>query len=225
MFFDPMYFLIVGPGILLSLLAAAWVKSAFARYSRVVASSGLTGAEAARQLLRSSGIRNVEVELHQGMLSDHYHPIKKVVRLSPDVYQGRSLAALGIAAHEVGHAIQDAQRYPLMTVRQSLVGPANLGSNLSFILIIIGFLLHAGGLVWAGIALFSAVVLFQLVTLPVELDASRRAKKNLAAAGIVGQTELAGVNKVLTAAAMTYLAALLTSILQLVYFLTLARDE
>ncbi|RLB57550.1 MAG: hypothetical protein DRI34_07530 [Deltaproteobacteria bacterium] len=225
MFFDPMYLIIVGPGILLSLLAAAWVKAAFSKYSKVAASSGMTGAEAARQLLRSSGIRNVEVELHQGMLSDHYHPLKKVVRLSPDVYQGRSLAALGIAAHEVGHAIQDHQRYALMTLRQSLVGPANLGSNLSFVLIIIGFLLHAGGLVWAGIALFSAVVLFQLVTLPVELDASRRAKRNLAAAGIVSQTELGGVSKVLTAAAMTYLAALLTSILQLVYFLTLARDD
>ncbi|RME26113.1 MAG: zinc metallopeptidase [Deltaproteobacteria bacterium] len=225
MFFDPMYFIIVGPGILLSLLAAAWVKSSFAKFSRVAASSGITGAEAARRILAANGIRDVDVELHEGFLSDHYHPVKKVVRLSPDVYNGTSIAALGVAAHEVGHAIQHHQRYALMTLRQSLVGPANLGANFSYILIIFGFILQATGLVWIGIMLFSAVVLFQLVTLPVELDASRRAKLKLAAAGIVSPTEVPYVSKVLTAAAMTYLAAVITSVLQLVYFITIARDD
>jgi Zn-dependent membrane protease YugP len=218
MFFDPMYFIIIAPGILLAIFASAKVKRAFSRYSKVAISSGMTGADIARQLLDRSGISDVRVERHQGWLSDHYHPTKKVVHLSPDVYDGRSVAAAGIAAHEVGHAIQHNQKYAPMSFRQVLVGPANAGSTLSYILIIAGFFLHAVGLIWLGIVLFSAVVLFQLVTLPVEWNASSRAKTSLVQYGIVGQSESLHVNKVLNAAAMTYLAALITSILTLVYY-------
>jgi Zn-dependent membrane protease YugP len=218
MFFDPMYFIIVGPGILLALWASYKVKSTFARYSDVAIANRMSGAEVARELLARSGIRDVGVEEHTGFLSDHYHPIQRVVRLSPDVYHGRSVSAVGVAAHEVGHAIQHHQRYALMQLRQNLVVPANAGSTFSFILIFLGFLLHTVNLIWLGILLFSAVVLFQLVTLPVELDASRRAKINLVETGIVSSAEGAHVAKVLNAAAMTYVAALITSILTLLYY-------
>ena len=217
-FFDPMYFLIVGPGILLSLWATWKVKSTFSKYADVPVGGGMSGAEVARLLLDRSGIRNVGVELHQGFLSDHYHPTEKVVRLSPDVYHGRSASSVGVAAHEVGHAIQHADGYALMGVRQALVGPANLGSTLSFIVIFAGIFLKAAGLVLVGIVLFSAVVLFQLVTFPVEWNASSRAKARLAELGIVNQAESRHVGKVLNAAAMTYLAALITSILTLLYY-------
>ena len=219
MYFDPLYLLIVGPGMLLALWATWKVKSTFNKYSRTSIASGMSGAEVARQLLRRTGIRDVKVELHQGFLSDHYHPTQKVVRLSPDVYHGRSASAVGVAAHEVGHAIQHAEGYALMGVRQALVGPANLGSTLSYIVIIAGVLLQAAGLILVGIVLFSAVVLFQLVTLPVEWNASSRAKARLTQHGIVSEAESEHVGKVLNAAAMTYLAALITSILTLLYFI------
>jgi Zn-dependent membrane protease YugP len=225
MFFDPKYFLIVGPGILLAMWAAYRVKSTFARYSKVAIANRMSGAEVARELLRREGIRDVGVELHQGFLSDHYHPDQKVVRLSPSVYQGRSAAAVGVAAHEVGHAIQHAARYAPMKLRQTLVAPANLGTNLSYILVILGLVAHSAGLMWLGIALFSAVVLFQLVTLPVEWNASKRAKASLVETGIVSQSEAAHVGKVLNAAALTYLAALITSILTLLYFILRASDR
>jgi uncharacterized protein len=218
MFFDPLYFIIIGPGMLLALWATFKVKTTFDKYSRVALSSRMSGAEIARELLARSGVQGVEVELHQGFLSDHYHPIAKKVRLSRAVYEGRSISAAGVAAHEVGHAIQHHQGYKLMSVRQALVGPANLGTNLSYIAVIAGFLLHLAGLIWVGILLFSAVVLFQLVTLPVELDASRRARVQLLETGMVSQTEGPAVAKVLNAAALTYVAALITSILTLVYF-------
>lgn len=218
MFFDPMYLLIVGPGFLLALWASAKVKRTFQRYSEVAIRRRASGAEVARELLRRSNIRDVGVEPHEGWLSDHYHPTEKVVRLSPAVYHGRSISAVGVAAHEVGHAIQHAEGYALMSLRQTLVGPANAGSTLSYIAIIAGFLLQAANLIWIGIILFSAVVAFQLVTLPVEWNASTRAKKRLVTYGIVTQEESAGVRKVLNAAALTYLAALITSILTLLYF-------
>jgi hypothetical protein len=218
MFFDPMYLLIVGPGLLLGLWASSKVKRAFQEYSQVGIRSRASGAEVARRLLRASGITDVQVEPHEGWLSDHYHPIDKVVRLSPPVYHGRSVAAVGIAAHEVGHAIQHAERYALMSVRQTLVGPAKIGSSFSYIAIIAGFFLQAANLIWVGILLFTGVVAFQLVTLPVEWNASTRAKRRLVEYGIVTESESDGVKKVLNAAALTYLAALISSILTLLYF-------
>ena len=223
--FDPLYLLIVAPGFLLALWATFKVKSTFNRYSKVAIASRASGAQVARELLERSGIHDVGVEPHHGFLSDHYHPTEKVVRLSENVFHGRSVSAVGVAAHEVGHAIQHAQGYGLMRLRQMLVGPANLGSNLSYILVIVGFLFHAGGLIWAGVILFSAVVAFQLVTLPVELNASKRARQQLVATGIVSQSEGREVGKVLNAAAMTYLAAVITSLLTLVYFVLRASDR
>jgi hypothetical protein len=218
MFFDPVYLLIVGPGLLLGLWASAKVKKTFQRYSEVSIRSGASGAEVARALLRASGVTGVGVEPHEGWLSDHYHPIDKVVRLSPQVYHGRSVAAVGVAAHEVGHAIQHAERYSLMSARQTLVGPAKIGSTFSYIAIIGGFFLQAANLIWVGILLFTGVVAFQLVTLPVEWNASTRAKRRLVEHGIVTESESEGVKKVLNAAALTYLAALISSILTLLYF-------
>jgi hypothetical protein len=218
MFFDPVYLLIVGPGLLLGLWASAKVKKTFQRYSEVSIRSGASGAEVARALLRASGVTGVGVEPHEGWLSDHYHPIDTVVRLSPQVYHGRSVAAVGVAAHEVGHAIQHAERYSLMSARQTLVGPAKIGSTFSYIAIIGGFFLQAANLIWVGILLFTGVVAFQLVTLPVEWNASTRAKRRLVEHGIVTESESEGVKKVLNAAALTYLAALISSILTLLYF-------
>lgn len=218
-FFDPTYFLIVGPGILLAIWATWKVKSTFARYSEVPSGSGMTGADVARELLRRNNIHHVRVEPHEGFLSDHYDPQEKVVRLSPDVYSGRSISAVGVAAHECGHVLQDAKGYAPMNIRQSLVGPANFGSTFAWILIIGGLFLKITGLIWVGIIAFSAVVLFQLVTLPVEFNASSRARQRLVADGIIGQAEEQEVGRVLNAAAMTYVAGMITSILTLAYYI------
>ena len=218
MIFDPTYFLIVGPGMLLALWASFKVKSTFKKYSEVTIARGLSGAEVAQELLRRNNVRGVRVEPHEGFLSDHYDPSKRVVRLSPDVYHGRSISAVGVAAHECGHALQHAQGYRAMTLRQNLVGPANLGSNFSFIAIIGGYWMQMAGLIWLGILLFSAVVLFQLITLPVEFNASSRARKHLLQDGVITAAEEKQVGSVLNAAALTYVAALLTSILTLVYY-------
>jgi Zn-dependent membrane protease YugP len=217
--FDPVYLLFVVPGMLLALWAQFRVKSAYAEASRVPARSGYTGAQAAHALMESAGIHNVAIEPVEGFLSDHYAPSEKVLRLSPDVYSGRSLAALGIAAHESGHALQDAGRYPLMIVRNLLVPAAGFGSNLAWLLILLGFVLHLMGLILIGILAFSALVVFQLVNLPVEYDASRRARQVLLSNGLITQDEDYYVKKVLDAAALTYVAATLTSVLTLLYFL------
>lgn len=217
--FDPMYLLFLLPGMLLALWAQFKVKSAYAEASRIPARSGYTGAQAAHALMESAGIHNVAIEPVQGFLSDHYAPSEKVLRLSPDVYGGRSLAALGIAAHESGHALQDAKRYPLMTVRNLLVPIAGFGSNMAWIILMLGFVLHLTGLILVGIAVFSTTVVFQLVNLPVEFDASRRARQVLLSNGLITQDEDYYVAKVLNAAALTYVAATLTSVLTLLYFL------
>src|SRR5215469_3134241 len=183
--FDPMYFLFLAPGILLALWAQLRVQSAYAKASRIPARSGLSGAEAADAVLHDARVPGVQIEPVQGFLSDHYVPGQHVLRLSPDVYAGRSLAALGIAAHESGHAIQDARRYPLLSARNALVPLAGVGSNLSWIVLVVGFLLHSMMLITLGIVVFSAVVLFQLVNLPVEFDASRRARVALVEGGLV----------------------------------------
>jgi uncharacterized protein len=219
MVFDPMYFLIVGPGLLIALLASFFVKRTFSRFSEVSIKRGLSGAEVAKEILARNNIRGVAVELHEGWLSDHYDPLHRVVHLSPEVYHGRSISAVGVAAHEVGHALQHAQGYLAMSVRQNLVGAANIGSTLSYVVIIGGFFLHMTGLIWLGILLFSAVVLFQLITLPVEFNASSRARVALVHHGIISQAEDENVGKVLRAAAMTYVAALITSILTLAYYI------
>lgn len=220
-----MYWLFLAPALLLALWAQMRVKSAYAQMSRVPVSSGLTGAQAAERVLRDAGCFDVGIQMTQGLLSDHYDPRTKVLRLSPHVYSGRSIASVGIACHEAGHALQDAQHYAPLKMRNAIVPVASLGSGLSGILIIAGIILALTGLVWVGIALFSATVVFQLVNLPVEFDASRRARVELLAAGVVTQAEDASVAKVLNAAAMTYVAATLTAILQLAYFLSLASGR
>jgi Zn-dependent membrane protease YugP len=225
MFFDPRYLLYVGPGLVISLLAAAYVRSTFRRFSQIELHNGLSGAEAATAVLRSAGLADLRVEEVSGFLADHYDPSTRTLRLSPDVYHGRSISAAGVAAHEAGHAIQHAQGYALMSLRQALVLPANIGSQVGLYAVVIGTALHAFQLAWVGVLLFAAVVLFQLVTLPVELDASRRARERLVQLGVVGGGEEAeGVRAVLNAAALTYLAGLVTAALQLLYFVTRLRN-
>lgn len=217
-FIDPMYLIIVGPAILLALVAQGWVKSAFAAGKRVPASSGMSGAQAAQRILDLNGIRDVRIERIKSWLGDHYDSRSKVLRLSPEVYDGRSLASLGVAAHEVGHALQHAHGYAPLAIRNGLVPMASLGSNLSFILILAGIFLHVTGLALAGFALFAMVVLFQIVNLPVEFNASTRARALLLNNGMITQVEDRTVAKVLNAAAMTYVAATITAIAQLLYF-------
>jgi Zn-dependent membrane protease YugP len=217
--FDPVYLLFLGPAMLLALWAQVRVKSAYAEASQVPSRRGLTGAEAADAVLANAGVRGVEIEPVEGFMTDHYVPGKKLLRLSPEVYAGQSLAAMGIAAHESGHAIQDARRYPLLVLRNALVPAANFGSGVSWIIIMIGFLLASMMWIKIGIAAFSAVVLFQLVNLPVEFDASRRARLALVEGGLVSREEDLVVKRVLNAAALTYVAATLSSIMTLLYFL------
>ncbi|HEY3320969.1 MAG TPA: zinc metallopeptidase [Planctomycetota bacterium] len=219
MFFDPLWFLLMLPATLLAAWAQWKVHSAFEEASHIEPASGATGAEAAAVILSRSGLAGVEVQPAEGFLSDHYDPREKVLRLSPDVHDGRSLAAVGVAAHEAGHALQDATGYPLLILRNSIVPLASVGGNLSWILLMAGFFLHSFGMVLAGIVAFSLTVIFQLVNLPVEFDASRRAKKILLDLGLVRQDEAPMVRKVLSAAAMTYVAATLMALLNLLYFL------
>ena len=217
-FFDPLYFIILAPTIALTLWASFKVKRTFARYNKVPVSSGRSGREAAEMLLRRQSIR-IPVEQHPGALSDHYDPRVRVLRLSPEVYNGRTVGAVAVAAHEVGHAMQHHSGYQPLMFRQVLARPASFASNVSWVLLLGGFLLGAFGLVQLGIALFSLVVLFQVVTLPVELNASSRAKALVWETGLITPDERRGVSKVLSAAAMTYVAAALTGILMLVYYL------
>ncbi|MFI5306637.1 MAG: zinc metallopeptidase [Polyangiales bacterium] len=219
MYFDPIYLMVMLPGLALSLWASFKVKTTFHHYSQVPPKSGLSGAEAARELLRRKGITNVAIEQVEGFLSDHYDPSARVLRLSPDVYSGRSLAALGVAAHEAGHALQHAASYAPLRFRSLVVKPAMFGSNLGMYLAFGGMFLHVTSMIWLGIAMFSAFVLFTLVTLPVELDASRRAVAVLAETGMITADEVDGTKKVLSAAAMTYVAAAIGAVMQLLYLL------
>jgi len=220
LFFDPKYFLYVGPAILLALWAQVKVKSAYAHASKIPARSGLSGAETAQRILNVHGISNVAIEPADSFLGDHYDPKHKVLRLSPDVYHGRSLASLGIAAHEVGHAIQDATAYGPLAFRSGLVPMASIGSNMSVGLIFAGIILGFTGLAVVGLALFGVVVLFQLVNLPVEFNASKRARQVLLANGMVTAEEDRVVGKILSAAAMTYVAATITAIVTLLYYVS-----
>ena len=234
-YFDPMYFVYVGPALLLAMWAQYKVKTAYARGARIKARCGLTGAQTAQRILNTYGVADVAIEPAQTFLGDHYDPRGKVLRLSPEVYHGRSLASLGIAAHEVGHAIQDASSYGPLVLRTGLVPVASIGSNLAVWLVIggimLGFVMRApvvGQTVASvGLGLFGAVVLFQLVNLPVEFNASRRAREILLSQGIVTDEEDRMVGQVLNAAAMTYVAATLTAILTLLYYaqLVLGRRD
>lgn len=221
MFFDSSM-LIVLPGIILAMYAQTKVKSTFQRFSKVLSSRRITGSQAAREILDSQGLDHVKVEMTGGHLSDHYDPRTKVVRLSPDVYKGASLASLGVAAHETGHAIQHDVGYLPLNIRHSLVPVANFGSTLAFPLFILGLLMTSPGMMKIGIYLFAGVVLFQLVTLPVEFNASNRALAILQGGGYISAQESEGTRSVLNAAALTYVAAALVSLLNLVRLLILS---
>lgn len=208
--------LFLAPALILAFIAQMWVQSAYARGQSLPAS--VSGYAAARRILDSAGLHGVEIEAIPGSLSDHYDPRHKVLRLSQDVYHGRSLAAVGIAAHEAGHAIQDAVGYLPLIVRNLAVPAASFGSGASMLMLMLGILLNWFALIVLGILAFSAVVFFQVVNLPVEFNASRRAKALLIEEGIVPPHEMGPVNSVLNAAALTYVAATLQAILQLLYF-------
>jgi len=225
--FDPMYFVFVGPAMLLAMFASWRVRSTFRRYSKVGVRTGMTGAEAAAAVARAGGAE-VTIERYPGFLSDHYDPKSKTLRLSPPVYEGRSVSAIAVAAHEAGHSIQDVERYPALAFRTALVPVAQIGSNLWLWVFLAGFFLAAsplgGTLQNLGILIFATTVVFQLVTLPVEFNASNRARAVLTQSGIVTtDEEAAGVSRVLGAAAMTYVAGALTSIATLLYLLMRRR--
>jgi uncharacterized protein len=213
------YWLFAIPGLILAGLASLFTKSTFARYSRVAASSGLTGAQAAAQMLAARGVHDVRIEPVRGFLSDHYDPMHRTLRLSPDVYGSRSLSAIGVACHEAGHALQHASGYAPLAVRSALVPLANFGSNAAYFFIMLGFLFQAQVLLQLGVIVFLAAVAFALVTLPVEWNASSRAKVMMVQSGIVSQREAAAAGRVLNAAFMTYVAAAVSALLTLLYYL------
>ena len=224
--FDPLYFIILAPAMILGAWAQWRVKSAYATASQMPATSRISGAEAAQMILDSHNIKGVGIEMaHGGELSDHYDPKAKMLRLSEPVYHGHSVAALGIAAHEAGHAVQDFVHYGPLRIRNGIVPMAAVGPMLGWILIMIGGVMAAmrsplgPAVVWVGLGLFAIVVIFQLINLPVEYDASRRAKDLMQSSGLVAAgEETRAMNKVLNAAALTYVAATLSAILTLVYF-------
>lgn len=220
--FDWTYLLILA-AFLISLVVQMNMNGTFQKYSRVRNMSGMTGAEAAERILRSAGIFDVQVVHIQGNLNDHYDPRTKVIKLSDPIYGSSSLAAVGVAAHECGHAMQHATEYTPLSVRSALVPVANLGSQLSWPLFLIGLIFSVRPLLTAGIFLFCGALLFQLITLPVEFNASRRALRTLEQTGIMGQQEISGTRKVLGAAAMTYVAAVVASLLQLLRLILLSR--
>lgn len=219
MFIDPLYIIMIVPALLLSIYAQIKVKGSYSRYSKIPTSSGISGAHAARMILDAEGITDVDIEVSRGFLTDHYDPRVKVLRLSERVYRDRSLASVGIAAHEVGHAIQHARGYMPLRARSALVPVSMLGSNLAWPLLIIGFIFMSKTLITVGILFFSLAVLFQIVTLPVEFNASSRALRALPATGILSEQETTGARHILSAAAMTYMAAAAAAVLQLLYFL------
>ena len=224
MIFDPLYLLVIGIGMGLSLYASAITKGRFRKYSKYTTRSRLTGADIARSILEDNNIRDVKVQRIAGELSDHYDPRSKVLRLSEPVHDSNSMAAFGVAAHEVGHAIQHAKSYSLLSFRSAWVPVANLGGGLSMIVIFLAFFLGGAesatgaSLSWLGVLLFGCTTVFTLVTLPVEFDASKRALVCLQKGNYVTEKELDGARKVLNAAAMTYVAAFITSLLTLLYW-------
>jgi Zn-dependent membrane protease YugP len=218
-FFDPLYLIIIAPGLLLSLWASFRVKSAFNKYSKVRSARGLTGAEAAGEMLRYAGLSDVKIVPTSGILSDNYNPLTKTLSLSEEVYGSNSIAAVGVATHEAGHALQHANHYAPMWIRSALVPTASIGSGIGYFVMVMGLIFHSLNMVLAGAILFSCVLLFQLVTLPVEFDASHRAKVKIVEDGIITAQEREGVDRVLNAAALTYVAAAISTLLTLLYFL------
>jgi hypothetical protein len=222
MIFDPMYFLFIGPPLLLGLYAQWRVKSTFASMSKVPAR--FSGAQAARQMLDSDGLQSVAIEQVPGHLSDHYDPRSRVLRLSQDVYNGRSMAAVGVACHEAGHAFQHAQNYAPLTIRNMAVPAASFGSGIGLNLAFIGLIFQFQPLLLVGIILFAGVVFFQVINLPVEFDASARARRHLVEHGLIAEREEPYVAKVLNAAALTYVAGTLQAIMTLIYLIVRSRD-
>lgn len=216
--FDPMYLLFAAPGLLLSLWASHRVRSAFGQYSQVGTARGLSGAEAARWLLNDAGLNSVSIVETEGQLSDHYDPTLRRLALSHDVYHGRSVASIGVATHEAGHAIQHATGYGPLGLRSTLVPAAGIGTNLGWAVMAIGLFLHPWVII-VGAAIFSLALLFQIVTLPVEFDASARAKHLVVEAGIIRPDERVGMDRVLDAAALTYVAAAISTLSVLLYYL------
>ena len=222
MFYDVNYWVYMIPAFIVMLAAQYYVSSSYKRWSQVPNRSRLTGAEAAQRLIRSGGLYDVRVEGVSGRMTDHYDPRQKVLRLSQGVYQNSSVAAVAIAAHELGHAMQDKEGYFPLRLRAAMVPAVNIGSTVGWLFILLGIFMQWTGLAWLGVIVFATGALFSLATLPVELNASARAKKLLVQSGIiVGQDEQQGVNRVLNAAALTYVAALITSVMQLFYFTSL----
>lgn len=227
-YLDRYYFLLVIPAMLIALFAQGMVSSTFERFKRVRSQRGLTGAEVARQILNDNGLYNIQVTPINGRLTDHYDPRAGVIRLSSEVYGSSSIAAIGIAAHEAGHAVQHSVEYAPLTVRNAIIPITNFGSRLSFPLILAGIVMGAQPLVNLGIIAFGLVTLFQLITLPVEFNASSRAIRTLDSHGILTNEELSGAKSVLSAAALTYVAALITSAAQLLRLILLygsRRDD
>lgn len=221
MFFDPLYIMMMVPTIILVLWAQNRVKGTFRKFREVPNQQRLSGAEVARMILNSNGLSHVPVEPIQGELTDHYDPRSRTLRLSEPVYSSRSVAALGIAAHETGHALQHAEGYAPLQVRSTLVPVASVGSNLGWIMVLAGILIGVTGLAWLGVAFFAAGTLFALVTLPVEFNASSRAMAQLTSMGVVDRTEYDQNKKVLNAAAWTYIAGFAAALVQLLYYIML----
>jgi Zn-dependent membrane protease YugP len=221
MFLDPMYLVFAAPALLLGMWAQFKVKSAYSKYSKVASTVGLSGSEVARRMLDMSGLYNVQVEMVQGFLSDHYDPRTRTLRLSPDVYRSNSLAAAGIAAHEAGHALQHQDAYLPMQIRSAIVPTVQIGSWLGPIIFLVGFFMGLTQLAWIGLILFAATAVFAIITLPVEFNASNRAKAWLAESGVLYNNEMPGINAVLNAAALTYVAAATQAVSTVLYYLFL----
>ena len=220
-YFDPIFFLFALPPLILGMWAQARVRGAFNKYSGVRTATGVTGAQAARKLLDDAGLRSVAVERVNGFLSDHYDPRGKVLRLSSDVYDGPTIAAVGVAAHESGHAIQDRDSYAALRLRSALVPTVQFGSWLGPIIFMVGLFMSStfgNSIAWIGLLIFGLTALFAVVTLPVEFNATKRAKQLLVSEGILAPQEMQGVNRVLDAAALTYVAAALQAIMQVLYY-------
>jgi len=223
MIFDPLYIIMLVPVLLLSGWASMLTRSRFKKYSQVRAYSGYTGARAAQRMLEANGVYDVKIERSRGMLSDHYDPRTKIIRLSEEVHDGASLAAVGVACHEAGHALQHAQSYAALGLRSALVPVAQIGSNLAPFIFIVGLIAQIPVVMQVAILLLGAMFLFTLVTLPVEYNASARAKAHMVAAGIVSPNQEADAGKVLNAAFMTYLAAAVAALAQLLYYVLRSR--
>ncbi len=221
-YFNPQYLLFMAPAILAMLAAQLYVNSTYKKWGKIPTRARLTGEQATRSLISTGGLHEVEIQQVQGQLTDHYDPRKKVLSLSPTVYQGNSIASVAIATHELGHALQDKERYFPLRLRSMLVPVVNIGSTLGWILILVGLLINAIGLAWLGVFAFSGSAVFALATLPVELNASARAKQLLKGSGVISSPdEERGVNSVLNAAALTYVASLFTAVMQLLYWISI----